>query len=523
LLREEQLVKLNIMGINVFTSQERREIDAFTISHDNISSIDLMERASWQCSSWIMSKFSRSHKIYIFCGKGNNGGDGLAIARQLAINDYEVTVFHLFPVDEFSKDALINYQRLHDLKRVSVYYIDTIDIIPVFSSDDIIVDAILGSGLNHSLEGKIANVVECLNRMDACKIAIDIATGLSGEGIVNNGDLALAVQYTLTFQYPFLSFFFPENQQYIGQWLVMDIGLNASCIKSVKYSFVSKNDIIIKQRNAFSYKNQWGHALIFAGSRGMMGAAILSSKACLKSGSGLVTVHVPKNLGSLVHVAFPEAIVSHDQTEDFISSMPDINLYSAIAMGPGMGKNPATHDLIFQVICNVRVPLVLDADALNILSQHSDWLTKLPENTIITPHPGEFDRLFGKCSNSAERLSLQIAMATKYRIIIILKGHHTSIVTSDGRCFFNSTGNAGMATAGSGDVLTGIVLSFLCQGYIPAQAAIQGVFLHGMAGDIALKSHGYESLIASDIIDSLGKAFVSLYESNFSDIEHNIL
>jgi len=500
------------MGVKIYTSAERRRIDAYTIEQQGISSAELMERAGQQCAYWIMSRFSHSHPVYIFCGKGNNGGDGWVIARYLALNDYRVTVFHTHAADQLSNDARINYERVIHLTNISVMQIDGVAQLPLFDSNDIIVDALLGSGLNQPVQGLMSEIIHYLNQSDGIKIAIDIPSGLLGEGILQIGATAFAAQYTLTFQFPFLSFLFPENQPYVGQWYLIDIGLLSDFV--TPYVYIDAKDIIIKPRLPFTYKNEWGHALLLAGSKGMMGAAILTASACLRTGCGLITVHVPSHGATVVHTAFPEAIVSYDHHNEYLSQLPTLNRYSAIGIGPGIGTADPTHQVVKRLLETASCPIVIDADALNILALHPDWLSLLPAHTILTPHPGEFDRLAGRSANSWDRFQKLIKMATQYQIIIVLKGHHTAIALPDGSCCFNSTGNPGMATAGSGDVLTGMILSLLAQGYPPEQAALCAVYLHGMAGDIAAQKQGLEALIASDIIKSIGKAFEHVQNSS---------
>ncbi len=497
--------------IKVFNANDRREIDSYTIENEPISSIDLMERAAWQCSKWIMMNFSRSKVFHVFCGKGNNGGDGFAIARHLAQNDYRVSVYCLYSINELSNDANINFQRLSQFSSVSVIHVDTLRQIPFFDESDVIIDAIFGSGLTRNIDGFVAQVIEYINNSSAIKIAIDIPSGLPG----NAEFIPIAVHkanYTLTFQFPFLTFFLPEYATYVGNWVLLDIGLHKDIINSKQSDFqvIEKSDIRIIDRPEFAHKNTFGHALIIAGSEGMAGAALLCSKACISAGCGLVTTHVPKNLVPIIQTYIPEVIASIDKDKQYISSFPDVSKYNAIAFGPGIGTRSCSQKVLIKLIKNAKAPLVIDADGLNIISQNKDWLKKLPVNTILTPHPGEFDRLFGKCNSSKERVEKLRWASKEYQIIIVLKGRYTIIADINGVCYINPTGNVGMATAGSGDVLTGIITSLLAQGYQPLSAAIIGVYLHGAAGDWAANLKCKESVIASDIIHALPEAFKSV-------------
>jgi ADP-dependent NAD(P)H-hydrate dehydratase / NAD(P)H-hydrate epimerase len=495
--------------MKIFTTSQVKQIDQFTIDNEPISSINLMERAAWQCTSWIIKHFGRSHPVKIFCGCGNNGGDGLAIARQLCTHDYHIDVYLIKLNPNLSDDAEVNYQKLKDTPGIKVNEISKVSDLPGIDNDDIVIDALFGSGLNRPLSGLGAEVIDFLNRFESIKIAIDIPSGLMGEGI-SNKDAVFIANYTLTFQFPFLSFLLPENQQFVGKWEVLDIGLHKKYIQelSTPYHLTSNIDINLKKRPEFGHKGTFGHALIIAGSKGMAGASILSSKACLRTGCGLVTIHTPSNNAAIIQASFPEALVSYDLANDFITKLPDTKKYNAVAIGPGIGTNEQTKKALFDLFKTKHDNLVIDADALNIVSQDDSLLKLIPKNSIITPHPGEFDRLFGESKNSYERLMIQQSKAKDLGIIIILKGRYTSIALPTGLIYFNPTGNNGMATAGSGDVLTGMLVSLLAQGYQPAEAARVGTYLHGLAGDTTVAKYCKESIIASDIIENIYNAFM---------------
>jgi len=484
-----------------------RAADAYTIENEPISSVDLMERAATQIYFWLMKNLkSKEVSIKIFCGMGNNGGDGLVLARLLATKDIFAQVYIVHVSDSFSHDCEVNYERLKEIPEVPMFDIFSQDDFPKIDDDDIIIDALFGSGLSRPLEGLAAEMVNHLNDNQAVRIAIDIASGLNGDSIGGNGPIVKA-DYTLSMQFPKMAFLYPENEPFVGRWEVLDIKIHPDYIENVETAnFYTTADVVrplLHKRGKYSHKGTYGHALLIAGSTGKTGAALLASEACLRSGVGLLTTHLPKQAMLPLQVYLPEAMISPDESDNCFSQVPDLKPYNAIGVGPGLGKAEETVNALKHLIQDTKVPLVLDADALNIISENRTWLSFLPERTIITPHPKEFERLFGKTENSAQRLELQREMSQKFNIIIVLKGANTSITFPNGSCFFNSTGNPGMATAGSGDVLTGIILSLLAQRYTPEEAAIIGVFMHGRAGDKAASEKGMESMIAGDIIKAL--------------------
>jgi len=346
-------------------------------------------------------------------------------------------------------------------------------------------------------------------------ISIDIPSGLMGEDNTGNiSDNIIQADFTLTFQFPKISFFFAENEKNLGIWEVLPIRLHPDGIAQTLTDFrlIEKEEIqqIIQKRSRFGHKGTYGHALLIAGSFGKMGAAILASKACLRSGAGLLTTHVPHFGYQIIQTAVPEAMASVDQHDSIFTEFPDLSHFSAIGVGPGIDQKTNTKRAINELIERSKLPLVIDADALNILAENKTWLEKLPEKSILTPHPGEFKRLVGETENSYIRIQKQIEFSKKYKVIVVLKGAFTSVSTPDGKLYFNSTGNPGMATAGSGDVLTGIILGLLAQGISSENAALAGVYMHGLSGDLAVLQNSEFSLVAGDIVKFLGKAFLSL-------------
>ena len=504
--------------MKILPVEKIREADTFTIENEPIDSVDLMERAASKVYDWFMKRCkTKEVSVKIFCGIGNNGGDGLALARMLFFTGIIPQVFVVRFSDKMSRDCEVNFNRLKEETETPMYDIFSEDDFPLINDKDIVVDAIFGSGLNRNIEGFAAELIKYLNDNNAIRIAIDIPSGLFADGgqqsmfIAHSSQLIahsiFKADYTLSFQFPKLAFMFPENDAFVGRWEVLDIGLHKDFIDNVEtLNFYTTEDMampILRKRTKFSHKGTYGHALLVAGSSGKTGAALLAAEACLRTGVGLLTAHLPKDALLPMQIYLPEAMTSIDKSETYCTEIDDIIPYTAIGVGPGIGKNTETATLLKKIIQEATQPLVLDADALNIISENPTWLSFLPDNTILTPHPKEFERLFGKTNNSYERLELQRKMSVIHNIIIVLKGAHTAITFPNGTCFFNSTGNPGMATAGSGDVLTGMILSLLAQRYTPQESALLGVYLHGKAGDEAAKEIGENSMIARDIIGNL--------------------
>ncbi len=518
--------------MKILSSEEIRKADDYTIEHEPIKAINLMERAARECVRWLAQAptLPRSAKalrvgekgdkksINIFCGLGNNGGDGLAIARLLAQNpEYsgKVEVFIIRYSDNCSEDFLINEKRLKKIKKVKIHNITSPSQFPssaIRHPSSIIIDSIFGSGLNKPVDGLTKEAINFINKSNCFVVSIDIPSGLFSEQNNHSKDKAIVrANHTLAFQTPKLAFMFPENEKYIGGFSILNIGLNEEFISSLpsKNYFVTMDEarIILKPRNKFSHKGTFGHALIVSGSYGMMGACVLASRACISSGAGLVTVHIPKCGYEILQTTNPEIMVEADSTDNFISDNINLDKYNAIGIGPGIGTEKETQNVLKVLIQNAQIPLVLDADALNILSENKTWISFLPKNSILTPHTGEFQKLIGDSDNDYERLQKQKDFSIKHGVYVILKGAHTCITCPDGEVYFNSTGNSGMATAGSGDVLTGIITGLLAQGYDSKQASVLGVYLHGLAGDIAAENLSEESLIARNIIEFIGEAF----------------
>ena len=498
----------------VFTVDKVHLADQFTIENEPIKSIDLMERAANACVNWILTRTDKSQSFAIFCGPGNNGGDGLTIARLLSERNFDVRVFVL-EAEGYSVDHKVNSDRLKIHKGVEVKAIKFDSDFPEFKNQEIIIDALFGSGLSKPLSSLVANLVEHLNKQNTHRIAIDIPSGVfADKSSVLKKTIRFQADYTLSFQFPKLAFFMPENDAFVGDWKVLDIGLSPDYIQKTDTPYYFLQSIsageLIRPRAKFAHKGLFGHGLLIAGSMGKMGAAVLAGKAGLRSGAGLITVHHPKSGISIIPTVVPELMTSIDENESIFSKIPDLSAYSAIAIGPGLGIAKQSQAAFKFLIQESKLPLIIDADGLNILSENKTWLSFLPPNSILTPHIKEFERLAGKAENDFDRLQKQIDFAKKHKVYLVLKGAHTSIASPEGKVFFNSTGNPGMATAGSGDVLTGILLGLKAQNYTSLHASILGVFLHGIAGDFAAENKGQASLIASDIVESISEAYLSL-------------
>ncbi len=504
-----------------------RDADAYTIKHEPIADIDLMERAAESCALWLQENINKDQKLICFCGSGNNGGDGLAIARLMFEAGYKVEAYTLCAPEQMSGNCRINYDRLREYgkkRRLTCSILQESGKFPLIDKYDIVIDAIFGSGLTRPAEGFAASVIHHINSGSADVISIDVPSGLFCDVTtrITPEPAVIHATDTYTFEPPKLAFFFPENAPFVGFWELLDIGIHPDFIDSANVqNFMVKEEemaLLLRQRAKFSHKGTYGHALIIAGSTGKMGAAVLSAQACLRSGPGLVTVHVPKSGVNILQTAFPEAMLTIDPAEDHFSAVPELAAYSAIAIGPGLGMNPQSANALKFLIQETKIPIIFDADAINILAENKTWLGFIPKGSIFTPHPKEFERLVGKSSNNFDQNQMQRDFSIKHQCYVILKGAHTAITTPDGLCYFNTTGNPGMATGGSGDVLTGIIAGLMAQGYSSLESCLFGVYIHGMAGDQVRWEKGDYALIASDIISNLGKSFQLLFRNNIHTI-----
>ncbi len=479
--------------------------------------MELMERAARAFTCWFENKFPPDQLVYIFCGPGNNGGDGLAVARLLHQRGYAAQVFVVSETARTSADFKANLEALPG--EVKPGQVKNEAAIPALPADALIIDALFGTGLNRPAEGLFATVLAHLNQSKARIVSIDMPSGLYSDSQTPEAGAVVRAAYTVSFELPKLAFLLPQHEEFVGEWHVVPIGLNAAHIADTPSPYqltcqpAAKR--LLKPRNKFSHKGTFGHALLLCGSYGKMGAAVLAAQACLRSGVGLLTVRAPAAGYTVLQTAVPEAMTLADTHKKHLSSLPDATAaYHVIGVGPGIGQEKVTRSMMGQLLATAVQPLVLDADAINLVAGSDKLKGMLPENRVIfTPHPKEFERLAGKTANNYERLERLKEFCQQYSCYVVLKGSHTAVGTPEGNIYFNSTGNPGMATGGTGDVLTGIITALVAQQYSLQDACVLGVFVHGLAGDLAKAEVGEISMTASDLIRFLPKAFLKLLQA----------
>lgn len=500
--------------MKIFTSAQIHELDRYTIEHEPIKSVDLMERAAKAITRAVAEEWTTHTPVVVFAGPGNNGGDALAVARLLTNEGYKVRTYLFNITNHLSDDCVTNRQRLLDGRHAKDFTEITAKFDPPeLTADTLVIDGLFGSGLNKPLAGGFASLVKYINQSPAKVVSIDVPSGLMSEDNTYNVRANIIhATLTLTLHEKKLAFLFGDAQQFIGRLKVLDIRLSQEYIQKTEaqYYVLEESDVRSRllHRDDFAHKGNMGNALIVAGSYGMSGAAILATRACLRSGVGKVTVHTPKKNYGVMQISVPEAVLHMDHEETAFTEAVDTDGFDALGIGPGLGCQETTAIAMIAQIRRAQCPIVADADALNILASHRAWMQQLPKGIIMTPHPKELDRLTGSPANADfERLHRTRELAQSLQAYIILKGHNSALCLPDGQVVFNPTGNSGMATAGSGDVLTGIITALLARGYHQHNACIVGMYLHGLAGDIAVKTLGKESLTASDIIDYLPQAF----------------
>lgn len=486
------------------------------MEHEPIRPIDLMERVAKTFADAFEEHWEKFMAVVVFAGPGNNGGDALAAARILAERGYSVEVYLFNTMGKLTDECTKNMRRLQEQHKVKKFVEVTVNFEPPHLDEcTIVIDGLFGSGLNRPLYGGFASLVKFINNSPSTIVSIDLPSGLMSEDNTENiHQNIIRAHYTFALQQKKLCMYLADNSSYTGKIEVLDINLSDEFVRRTPtpYQVVEREQILqlLRPRNEFAHKGTMGHALIIAGSYGMAGAAALSAKACMRTGAGKTTIHTPNCNNSILQTLVPEAVLHHDAEDIFFTEPFEAEDFEAVAIGPGLGRNEETAIALMTQIRKTTSPLILDADAINILSEHRAWINQLPKEVIFTPHPKEFDRLYGgTCNGCYDRLNKAQELAERIGAYIILKGHYSMLCTPDGEILINPTGNAGMATAGSGDVLTGIITGLLARGYTRRSACILGMYLHGLAGDIAAEEHGQESLIASDIVDNIGKAYIS--------------
>ncbi len=501
--------------MKILSSDQIRQADKFTIENEPIESIELMERAARAfVEKFKLLAHDKNCNVSVFCGPGNNGGDGLVIARMLHHVGRAVRVFSIGDLEKATLDFKTNQKRL--LPGIQCIHLENEKDFPLISSHEVVIDALFGSGLSRPLEDLYAKLVHHLNTCEADIFSVDIASGLFADRVAHSGAI-IQPSFTISFQVPKLAFFQPNHQRFVGEWHVVDIGLDEEFIETLQspYQLTTPSDVLasLPKRGKFSHKGDAGRMLLIAGSKGKMGAAVLAARAAFRAGVGLLFIHAPSIGRDVLQVSVPEAMVDEDENMDWIGKINVPAKVNAIAIGPGIGTQAETSTALHDLLKQSSNPLVIDADAINILARNPDWIQHIPAESILTPHPGEFERLVGPWKNDFQRLDLFREFCSKNKLNVVLKGAYSAVCNSAGNISFNPTGNAGMATAGSGDVLTGIIGSLLAQGCQPFDALRLGVYLHGLSGDFAEKRKGKISLMASDLIAYLPKAILSLLKN----------
>lgn len=492
--------------MKIFNVAQIRQADEMTVAKQNISYNDLMERAGNEVFLWLKRQFPDKETVFnVFCGQGNNGGDGLVVARLLHADNYKVVVDVTEEAGNPTPDFTANLKKINE---AGIQYNQN----TVYEYEKgrlVYIDALFGIGLTREVNDTIKQVINKINNREAIIVSIDVPSGMFMDKKTN---FAVKSDVVLTFQFPKLALYLPDNAPFVKEVAVLDIGLDNGFIKNTvtDYYFTDEFDVYSRYKPVAhnAHKGTQGHALIVGGSYGKIGAVCLSAKAALKSGSGLVTAYLPKCGYTVVQSSFPEAMVLTDGDEHITQISFDFQP-KAIGIGMGLGQHKDTQKALYEFLKIVSVPLVIDADALNILSYNKEWLKLLPENTILTPHPKELERLMGSWKDDFERIEMMKTFSKEYKLVLIAKDSHTMIVHNS-MVHINSSGNAALATGGSGDVLTGIITGLLAQSYSPVDAAIFGVYLHGHTADIGIIETGKQAFIASDILKYIGKAYMDI-------------
>ncbi|MFV9484678.1 NAD(P)H-hydrate dehydratase [Christiangramia sp. ASW11-125] len=510
--------------MKILTAAQLAEADKVTLEKQEITSEELMERAGTLVFNEIHKRLQGAPiPIKIFCGIGNNGGDGLVVGRHLIQHGYEVRTFVVNYSDKRSEDFLSNYEKLKEITNHWPELIKSENGFPEIHTGDFVIDALFGIGLNRPVEGWPASLINLINNSQAFVLSIDMPSGLAPDKIFKDGAVVQA-GYTLSFQSPKLSFYLPDTMDYVGDLQVIDIALDREYLGKVDSNIflIGKEEAqsLYRSRKINSHKGDYGKVLIIGGSYGKMGSVTLTSRAAMRSGTGLCTVFIPECGYDALQISNPEVMVLTDENSKMITKLPlnfDADVY---CFGMGAGTNDATAKAFEEFLKTQNKPIVVDADGINILSKNKSLLEKMPENSVITPHPGELKRLIGEWKDDFDKLEKVKALSKKFKLIVVVKGAHTFIINNE-EIYINSSGNPGMATAGSGDVLSGVITSFVGQKYSSLAATILAVYLHGSSGTIASDQLGYESLLAGDIADNIGRAVQELFNRNPEPIKKN--
>ncbi len=502
--------------MKIYTPEQIYAADKATVKKEGIPSYNLMERAGGYVYEWIHQRLQgQLVPIKVFCGIGNNGGDGLVIARLLLKSGYNVDTYIVNCSEKRSPDFLLAYDALKsEVKKWPELIKDQNDF-PKIDSQDIVIDAIFGIGLNRCPDDWVKDLFVKINESKAYTLSIDIPSGMYANKGLDKDAVVINATFVISFMSPKLAFFLPETGKYIQMWDTIDIGLDQEFLSNLttQATLIGKKDIqkLYRGRSQFSHKGMFGHSLLIGGSFGKMGAIILASKAAARAGSGLVTAYVPQIGVPILQTALPEVMVETDNFNGKVFEEIDFQTEAtAIAIGPGMGIDEKTVSAMESFLKSQKTSIVIDADAINCISKRPTLISQVPELSIFTPHPGELERLVGKWDNDFDKLKKTAKFAKKHNVIIVIKGAHT-ITVYDEKFYVNTTGNPGLSTAGTGDVLTGAITGLLAQHYKPLEAAMMGVFLHGLAADIAVNQYGVEGLIAGDVVEFLGRAVMDLF------------
>lgn len=507
--------------MKLFTNEQIRDIERYTTENEGVSPLELIERVAEGVTDEICMRWRPNKPTVIFAGPGNNGADALAAARLLYERGFRPEVY-LFNIggDKLSQECIASRDKMRqEVPDIAFTEVKSRFNMPQITNNHLVIDGIFGSGLREELQGGFKTLVQYINEERATVVSIDLPTGMFGDWnpqMVSRN--VVHATLTLAIQFPRICFFIADNADMVGEWKVIDIGLSEAAIAStpVNFCLVEKRDVQhrLHHRKPFATKADFGSAILYAGSYGMMGAAVLASRACMRAGAGKLTVGAPRCGYEILQTAVPEAMFQQVRAEGRIAEIRPERSFNAVAIGPGIGTNEMTVKAVEDFLATVSHPVILDADALNCMAIRPAMLNSIPVLSIITPHAGEFDRLFGIQPSAEARLRKAIEMAKYYNILIVLKGHYTAIVRPDGKVYFNASGTPAMATAGAGDVLTGTLLGILAQGYSPEVASIIAVFAHGLAGELAAAEHGEYGVTAGDIAANIGKSIKEIMQRN---------